>query len=248
MSRKTTITGAFSAATATYEAAARAQELAADMLMARLGQLSTPLLVLELGCGTGLLTRRLAAALPAGSALLATDLSPAMIVKARAGLPQAEFAVMDAEAPHVTGPFDLIISSLAAQWFTDLPGTLARLSGLLAPGGRLLLTTLGDGTFTQWSAAHRALGLESGVPAYPQAETLAAMLPGAKAQSHCLTLDYADGRDFLKSLEALGAQTPRPGHRPLPPGQLRRIIKAMGSPCTITWDILLLDYRCEGGT
>jgi malonyl-CoA O-methyltransferase len=243
MSRKNTISGAFSAATATYEAAARAQILAADFLMERLGILSAPLRVLELGCGTGLLTRRLAAALPAGSSLLATDLSPAMIEAAGKALPGVSFAVMDAESPHLSGPFDLIVSSLAAQWFTDLPGTLARLSGLLAPGGRLLLTTLGGGTFAEWSAAHRALGLESGVPAYPEAEALAAMLPGAGVESHSFGLDYADGRDFLKSLEALGAQTPRPGHRPLPPGHLRRIIKAMGSPCTITWDILLLDYR-----
>jgi malonyl-CoA O-methyltransferase len=243
MSRKKTIAGAFSTAAATYEAAARAQERAADLLMARLGEVSTPLRVLELGCGTGLLTRRLAASLPTGSTLLATDLSPAMIETARAGLPQADFAVMDAETPHVSGPFGLIVSSMAAQWFADLPGTLERLSALLAPGGRLLLATLGAGTFAEWSEAHRALGQESGVPAYPEAATLAAMLPGADARSHPLALDYPDGRAFLKSLEALGAQTPKPGHRPLPPGQLRRIIKAMGSPCIITWDILLLDYR-----
>lgn len=243
MSRKTAIAGAFSAAAATYDAAARAQVRAADALVEELGPLSAPLRVLELGCGTGLLTRRLAATLPAGSAILATDLSPAMVAAAGKALPTVSFAVMDAEAPHVSGPFDLIVSSLAAQWFADLPGALARLAGLLAPGGRLLLATLGAGTFAQWKEAHRALGLASGVPDYPGAEGLAAMLPGARVDSRPVALDYADGRDFLKSLEALGAQTPRPGHRPLPPGQLRRIIRAMGKPCTITWDILLLDYR-----
>ncbi|CUW40631.1 putative methltransferase, enzyme of biotin synthesis [Magnetospirillum sp. XM-1] len=243
MSRKKAIAGAFSAAAATYESAARAQVWAADALVERLGGLSAPVSVLELGCGTGLLTRRLAAALPAGSRILATDLSPAMVEAAATRLPEVSFAVMDAEAPHVTGPFDMIVSSLAAQWFADLPATLARLAALLTPGGRLLLVTLGAGTFAQWKDAHRALGLDSGVPDYPEAQALAAMLAGAQVESQPLTLDYADGRDFLKSLEALGAQTPKPGHRPLPPGQLRRIIKAMGKPCTVTWDILLLDYR-----
>jgi len=243
MSRKKTIAGAFSAAAATYETAARAQVRAADSLVERLDPTATPLRVLELGCGTGLLTRRLAATLPAGSQILATDLSPVMVQAAGAGLPSVTFAVMDAEAPHVTGPFDLIASSLAAQWFADLPATLARLAGLLAPGGRLLLTTLGAGTFAQWKDAHRALGVESGVPDYPDAPTLAAMLPGARVESLPLTLSYKDARTFLLSLQALGAQTPKPGHRPLSPGQVRRIIKAMGSPCAITWDILLLDYR-----
>lgn len=243
MSRQKTIAGAFSAAAATYETAARAQIWAADRLMDALGGLSSPVRVLELGCGTGLLTRRLAAALPAGSHLLATDLSPAMAAAAAKAVAGVSVAVMDAEAPHVAGPFDLIVSSLAAQWFADLPATLARLSGLLTPGGRLLLATLGAGTFAQWKEAHRALGLESGVPDYPDAPGLAAMLPGARVTSHPLALDYADGRDFLKSLEALGAQTPKPGHRPLPPGQLRRIIRSMGKPCSITWDILLLDHR-----
>lgn len=242
MSRKQTITGAFSAAAATYEAAARAQELAADRLVERL-EAPAPLRVLELGCGTGLLTRRLLAALPAGSDLLATDLSPAMVETAARTCPNARVAAMDAEAPDVAGPFDLIASSLAAQWFTDLPGTLGRLAGLLAPGGRLLLATLGPGTFAEWKAAHRAVGRDSGVPDYPGAEALAAMLPGARVESHSFTLDYADGRQFLRSLEALGAQTPRPGHRPLPPGLLRRIMAAMGAPCAVTWDILLLDYR-----
>lgn len=243
MSRKRAIEGAFSAAAATYETAAQAQERAVDLLMECLGILASGLRALELGCGTGLLTRRLLAALPAGSSLLATDLSATMVERAAPSCPGAVFQVMDAEHPAVEGKFDLVASSLAAQWFTDLDGTLKRLAGLLAPGGRLLLTTMGAGSFAQWKSAHAALGLESGVPDYPDAPSLAALLPGAKVDSRPFTLDYADGRAFLRSLEAQGAQTPKPGHRPLPAGQLRRILKGLGSPCPITWDILLLDYR-----
>lgn len=243
MNRKQRIRAAFSAAAATYDGAARAQEIAAGLLMDRLGHLASPLRVLELGCGTGLLTRRLAAVLPSGSDLLATDLSPAMVETAQAALPGPRFAVMDAEAPDVAGPFDLIVSSLAAQWFAEPKGTLNRLAGLLVPGGRLLIATLGARTFRQWRDAHSALGLDSGVPDYPEPEAIAALLPGSRAERVEVTLDYADGRAFLRSLAAVGAQTPRPGHRPLPPGTLRRILARLGAPCPVTWDFLLLDLR-----
>lgn len=247
--RKQTIAAAFSAAASSYESAAEAQRWTADALVARLGSLPAACRVLELGCGTGLLSRRLLAALPEGASLLATDLSPEMIAAASAATPdpRARFMVMDAEAPALAeGGFNLIVSSLAAQWFSDLPGTLARLAGLLAPGGRLLIATLGCGTFIQWRDAHREAGEDSGIPDYPDAATLARMLNGARVDSAPFTLDYADARAFLGILAALGAATPKPGHQPLPPGRLRRIMAALGTPCPITWDILTLDYTKEG--
>ena len=200
--------------------------------------------MLELGCGTGLLTRRLLAVLPADASLLATDLSPRMIAEAQAAItdPRARFLVMDGEAPDQAGPFDLIVSSLAAQWFADLQGSLARLAALLAPGGHLLIATLGHRTFGQWRDAHLAQGAQSGIADYPQASELAALLPGCTVESNAFDLTYADARSFLKALAALGAATPRQGHLPLPPGRLRRIMTALGAPCAITWDILTLDY------
>ncbi|MBI3446764.1 MAG: methyltransferase domain-containing protein [Magnetospirillum sp.] len=247
--RKGTIAAAFSAAATSYESAAEAQRRVADSLIMRLGMPVPVRRVLELGCGTGLLSRRLLAILPEDASLLATDLSPAMIATASASLadPRLGFAVMDAEAPALAeSGFDLVISSLAAQWFADLPATLQRLTDLMAPGGRMLIATLGSETFGQWRQAHRNAGEESGIPAYPDAAALAAMLPGSRVDTSAFTLDYADARAFLNSLSALGAATPKPGHRPLPPGRLRRIMAGLGSPCAITWDILTLDYRKDG--
>ena len=108
-----------------------------------------------------LLTRLLLNRLPPGARLLASDLSPAMVEQAKSGLsdPRLEFAVMDAEAPSLApASFDLVVSSLAAQWFEDLPATLNRLVGLLKPEGTLLLGTLGSGTFSQWRGAHADWG------------------------------------------------------------------------------------------
>ncbi len=244
-SRKRAIARSFSRAATTYAAAAQAQERAAERLAGRLPPLPAAARVLELGCGTGLLTRHLLALMPPSATLLATDLSPGMIAAASAAIsdPRLSFAVMDAEAPDdFADGFDLIASSLAAQWFADLPATLAGLVRRLNPGGMLALATLGDGTFAEWRAAHAAHGVECGVPLYPDTAGLAACLPGCRAEAAPFTIAYPDARAFLATLAAIGAATPRPGHRPLPPGTLRRIMAAMGRPCAITWDVLTLTF------
>lgn len=245
MEHKQRIASAFAAAAATYDAAAAIQAQVARGLADALPALPPAAKVLELGCGTGLLTARLLEKLPGDARLLATDLSPAMLDQARLRLndPRLALAVMDAERPAgVDGGFDLIVSSLAAQWFADLPATLAGLAALLAPAGVLRITTLGSRTFMEWRAAHAIQGLQSGVPDYPDAQGLAAMLPGSAVASELLSARHDDARGFLRELNAIGAATPRPDHTPLSPGRLRRIMTALGSPCSITWDILTLSF------
>ena len=246
--RKQRINAAFSAAAAAYDAHAEVQRRTSALLADRLPPLPVRPRVLELGCGTGLLTRLLLDRLGPDAFMVASDLSSAMIAQAQTTLsdPRLRFAVMDAEAPAMEpASIDLVVSSLAAQWFADLPGTLDRLVSLLRPGGRMLIATLGRATFAQWRAAHAALGLDPGIGDYPDADTLAAMVAGAAVESVPFTVTYADARTFLGGLEAIGAATPKPGHRPLPAGTLRRIMARLGAPCAITWDILILSVTKE---
>jgi len=246
------IGAAFSAAAATYEQAAGVQARVAAGLAARLDTLP-PLpaapRVVEIGCGTGLLTRRLAARLGPGARILATDLSAPMIARARAALgadPRLAFAVMDGEAPALApASCDLIVSSLAVQWFGDLGRALGGFARALAPGGALLVTTLGAGTFAEWRAAHQALGVEPGLRPFPTAQALGGMAPaGGTTRISCERIDehYANGLAFARGLAATGAVVPRPGHRPLPSGTLRRIIQHLGAPCTLGWDVLTLTF------
>ena len=83
------------------------------------------------------------------------------------------FAAMDGEVLDIEGPFDLIVSSLAFQWFADLPRAIGRLAHRLAPGGHLVFTTMAAGSFAEWRAAHD--GLASGTPDYPGADGLCAL-------------------------------------------------------------------------
>lgn len=154
----------FGAAAARYDEHAPAQRITAGRLADAIGRLPLPPRprILEIGCGTGLLTRALAARLgPADWTV--TDISPAMLARARQGPPlpgTARYQVLDGEHPgDLPGGYDLICSSLAVQWFADLNGGLGRLAGLLAPGGHLAVATLAEGTFEEWRAAHDAVGL-----------------------------------------------------------------------------------------
>lgn len=239
MKRKDQVAAAFSAATATYEAAARAQAISADHLAAIALALPRPPLarVLEFGCGTGLLTRRLLP-LVAGDWLV-TDLSPAMLDAARAIAARARFQVMDAEAPELGDQrFDLIVSNLAAQWFHDLGAAIARLTALLAPGGHLVFSTLGAHSFQQWRDAHQSLGLPCGIPDFPSRAELEKILPAARIDQQLFTLSYDHGRAFAAELKRIGAGTPSPGHRPLTVADMRHVLQRLGQPTAITYDVL----------
>jgi ubiquinone/menaquinone biosynthesis C-methylase UbiE len=104
---------------------------------------------LDIGCGRGAVAILLArAVLPSGT-LDAIDVSPAMVEHTAAllrgeGL-DARVQVMDAMDPQLPpASFDLVASSLVLFFLPDPPAALARWVTLLAPGGRIGLTTFGD--------------------------------------------------------------------------------------------------------
>src|SRR5688572_13318829 len=73
--------------------------------------------VIDLGCGTGELTARLADILP-GSDVLGVDSSPAMLEKAEPlERPGLRFALMAIEA--VSGEWDVVFSHAALHWVDD---------------------------------------------------------------------------------------------------------------------------------
>jgi len=230
--RKQRISDAFGAAAAHYDRHAGPQRLAAG-LVADLAQRQRPDgvgRILEIGCGTGFLTRDIQARWP-GAELVATDIAPGMLEQAASnGRVAGRFMMMDGEAPSFEGPwFDLILSSLAFQWFDDLGAAIARLVALLRPGGSLIFSTMGQGSFARWRAAHAACGLMAGVPDYPSLQTLRAMLSGC-ADSFVFDEDYVldcgGARGLIAHLKGIGAVVPGAGRKPLSPGDLRRVMAA----------------------
>ena len=231
----------FGEAVETYDAHSHIQQLAAQRLIGLIATASLPPRprVLELGCGTGYLTALLAQHLP-GAHILATDLSTEMVAACRRRLPQLDHAVMDASRLATRGPFDLVCSNFAAQWFPDLATTFAGLYGCLAPGGCLVVNLLGEQTFSEWRAAHRHLGLVDNVLPFPSVEGCRAALPpgqGLRMTTEMHAVHPVSGLAFLRHLRAIGADTPAPGRRPVSAVQMRRLLHALGGQPTISYEI-----------
>ena len=232
--RSAEIAARFGARAGSYEQHAGLQVAVAGRLAALLPDFDSPH-VLELGCGTGLLSRHLVGRYPTGNFVL-TDAAPAMIAECRRNLagtrgPRIRYEVMDAGEAGGHAGLDLIVSSMTLHWLSDPAATLARLRSLLAPGGVLLYATIGPDSFVEWRAILDAESLPSGIVDIP-------MLPGVVEEEH-LTPDN-DSLSFLRRMKAVGGLTPREGYTTLTPGALRRAIRATNLRFggRITWHIV----------
>lgn len=233
--RKARIAARFGAAAGRYDALSPLQRETAARLARRILALPLPASgrVLEIGCGTGHLTRELHGRI--GGDWIVSDIAPAMVAACAGAVPGPRPLVMDAERPALApASVDLIVSSLTAQWFADLPAALASLCALLVPGGTLALATLGAGTFAEWHAAHAALGLHAATHDYPQADQLARAFPAfmqTQVAEEQLVVPQAP-LEFLRGLRAIGADTPRAGTRPLGSGQMRQVLRQLAVDAT----------------
>lgn len=116
-----------------------------ERVIRRLG-IDPEMRVLDVAAGSGALS------LPAartGAAVLATDISPAMVerLEARAreaGLSNLEARVMDGQALALEDDtFDVAGSQFGVMLFPDLPQGLSELARVTRPGGRVVLVTMG---------------------------------------------------------------------------------------------------------
>lgn len=98
--------------------------------------------VLEIACGTGLMTRHLRERLDPRRKLVATDLSEAMLGYARgklAGLQGIEWRQADGtKLPFADGEFAAVVCSFGVMYAPDRPALFGELRRVLQPGGLLV--------------------------------------------------------------------------------------------------------------
>jgi trans-aconitate methyltransferase len=102
--------------------------------------------ILDLGCGTGQLTAKIA---DAGASVLGLDASPDMIGQARQNYPRLQFKLEDATATQFQSEFDAVFSNAALHWMLDAAAVAKNIARALKPGGRFVAELGGKGNIGQ---------------------------------------------------------------------------------------------------
>ena len=92
--------------------------------------------ILDLGCGTGHLTAKIA---ESGATVIGLDSSTSMIAQARQNFPGLKFVLADARDFHFDEPFHAVFSNAALHWIHDAAAVVRCVAAALRPGGRFVL-------------------------------------------------------------------------------------------------------------
>jgi SAM-dependent methyltransferase len=155
--------------------------------------------ILDLGCGDGFLTERLAAL---GCDVVGVDASPEQVEGARRrGL---DARVARAQALPFAGEFDAVFSNAVLHWVKDADAAIAAVRRALRPGGRFVAELGGEGCVGAIRAALTAALAPRGLDAaaldpwfFPSVETYGGLL--------------ARGGFSVESIALFPRPTPLPG-------------------------------------
>jgi malonyl-CoA O-methyltransferase len=212
----------FEQAAATYDAAAVLQNEVCRRMLARLAYIKIePATILDAGSGTGNAVAGLLARY-SRARVIALDLALAMARRARARRswwrgfferrgPRLAAVCGDIEqlplAPACAG---MVWSNLAIQWSNEPQRAFAEMHRVLAPGGLLLFSSFGPDTLKELRAAFQSVDRHTHVHRFTDMHDVGDMLVACGfadpvMDMEVMTLTYADVRELMRDLKAIGA-------------------------------------------
>ncbi|MGQ0849988.1 MAG: class I SAM-dependent methyltransferase [Actinomycetota bacterium] len=136
--------------------------------------------ILDLGCGTGHLTARLARL---GTRVIGVDNSAEMLASARASYPDLDLRLGDARTFEIDQPMDAVFSNATLHWVREADLVVARVFAALRPGGRFVAEFGGAGNVDGIAKAVRSVlgptGLDWPNQYYPTSAEYADVLQSA---------------------------------------------------------------------
>jgi malonyl-CoA O-methyltransferase len=222
----------------TYDNYAEIQNQVALTLNSQINSIS-PKDILEIGCGTGLLSVEIVKKYPAANFTF-TDISKSMLETAKQKLhaqfpdkkSQFKFKILNPEKNIGQEKYDLIISSMAIHWFIDILNSLKSIQSALKQTGTFHFSTIGTKCFKEWRETLNSLQFGNGLRIPPE-------LPGI-IENETISVSYGSAKDFLKGLKLTGAHSPKPGYTPLSSPQLKLAMKKLEEThnATLSWHII----------
>lgn len=234
------IANSFGKSVAGYHEQATVQKEVADRLIASLEpwrDILPPGPILEVGCGTGFVTRGIIDLYPKREKVI-TDLSEEMVNFCRERFQSAEnisFRQLDAEQVETDEPeYGMTVCGFAAQWFKDPALTLGKLMESTKPGGLLLASFPGSESFPEWKGYCENLGLPFTGNDLPGTEEMVVKMSTGPVQvdyyEDTVTETFPSALHFFRHLKCIGAATHKKG-RSLTPAEMKLLIRHWDSQC-----------------
>lgn len=210
----------FERAADTYDANAVLQREVGNRLLERLDFIKLqPETLLDIGCGTGVLTEQLLKRYKKAR-VIGLDLAYNMVQKTRqrgGWLRRPVGVCADAsQLPFKAQSVDMLISNLMLQWCNDLPAVFREFVQVLKPQGLLMFATFGPDTLKE---LRRSWGQVDGFTHTSRFADMhdvgdALMQAGFRdpvVDMEVITLTYPNVRDLLRDLKGIGANNATQG-------------------------------------
>jgi malonyl-CoA O-methyltransferase len=214
---KKKIAATFTRYSETYDQYAKLQKLSADFTLNKVKN-SISLLpagpLLEIGCGSGLLSEIIIKYFPERDVTL-MDISPGMLAACRKRLVKAglnhnaiQYVEKDAESISSRRQYALIVSALTLQWFQNPVESLGKIAHSLLPGGIFICSFLGESSFREWQDQCTKSKVRCTLNPLPDPTALTGRLKktfgDVTLSQKKVTLSYPSVEDFFLSLKKTG--------------------------------------------
>jgi len=232
---KRAVADSFSAAADSYDAHAALQVEVGTRLLERLDFVkNTPTRVVDIGCGTGVITRALQQRYK-NAQVIGLDLAHGMAThadKKRRWLAKERYICADMEKlPLATHSVDMIVSNLALQWLDDLTAVFTEFQRVLRPDGVVLFASFGPDTLFEmrqaWQAVDDRVHVNRFMDMHDVGDAMVrARLADPVMDCEKIVLTYRDVKTLMRELKAIGAHNVNAGrmHSLTAPNHLKKMM------------------------